>query len=437
MTLDSRLATRRSEELFAEAQKHLPGGVDSPVRAFRGVGGTPRFIARGKGAAVWDVDGNRYIDYLASWGPLIAGHAHPGVVAAIQDAATRGTSYGAPTEAEVDLARLVKQAFPSIELVRFVSSGTEATMTALRLARAFTRRDVILKFDGGYHGHADDLLVQAGSGPLTFGQPDSPGVPSAAAAQTISVPFNDLVAVRDAFEAHSEQIAAVIIEPVAGNMGVVPPEAGFLQHLRQMTRDAGALLIFDEVITGFRVALGGAQERFGITPDLTCLGKIVGGGLPVGAYGGRRDIMEQVSPLGPVYQAGTLSGNPLAMAAGLATLRLLTEPGVYDHLERLSARLVDGLSTAASRAGISYTGNRVGSMFTGFFTSEPVADYRSAKRADTKRYARFFHAMLDRGVYLAPSQFEAGFVSLAHTDDDIDATLNAAAAAFAEATLSG
>jgi glutamate-1-semialdehyde 2,1-aminomutase len=391
------------------------------------VGGTPRFIAAGKGSAVWDVDGNRYIDYLASWGPLIAGHAHPGVVAAIQDAATRGTSYGAPTEAEVELARLVKQAFPSIDLVRFVSSGTEATMTALRLARAFTRRDIILKFDGGYHGHADDLLVQAGSGPLTFGQPDSAGV---AAAHTLSVAYNDLTAVRDAFQAHPEQIAALIVEPVAGNMGVVPPEPGFLEHLRQMTRDQGTLLIFDEVITGFRVALGGAQQRFRVTPDLTCLGKIVGGGLPVGAYGGRREIMQQVSPLGPVYQAGTLSGNPLAMASGIATLRLLGEPGVYDHLERLSARLVDGLSALAARLGVAYTGNRVGSMFTGFFSDQPVSDYVSAKRSDTQRYARYFHAMLDAGVYLAPSQFEAGFISLAHTEEDIDATLTAAAEAF-------
>jgi glutamate-1-semialdehyde 2,1-aminomutase len=405
------------------------------VRAFRGVGGTPRFIARGKGSAVWDVDENRYVDYLASWGPLIAGHAHPGVVAAVQDAATRGTSYGAPTDAEVELAQLVKVAFPSIDLVRFVSSGTEATMTALRLARAFTQRELILKFDGGYHGHADGLLVQAGSGPLTLGQPDSPGVPAAAARQTLSVPYNDVAAVAEALDAHPRQVAAVIVEPVAGNMGVVPPEAGFVEHLREVTRAAGTLLIFDEVITGFRVARGGAQERYRIRPDLTCLGKIVGGGLPVGAYGGRADIMQLISPLGPVYQAGTLSGNPLAMASGLATLKLLGETGVYDHLERLSARLVDGLTRAAQAAGIAYTGNRVGSMFTGFFTDQPVTDYASAKRSDTRRYARFFHAMLGRGVYLAPSQFEAGFVSLAHTDADIDATLNAAAGAFSEVTL--
>jgi glutamate-1-semialdehyde 2,1-aminomutase len=428
-------STARSEALFTEAQKHLPGGVDSPVRAFRGVGGTPRFIARAKGACVWDVDDNRYVDYLASWGPLIAGHAHPGVVAAVQEAATRGTSYGAPTETEVQLATLVKQAFPSIELVRFVSSGTEATMTALRLARAFTGRDLVVKFDGGYHGHADGLLVQAGSGPLTLGAPDSPGVPSVAAAQTLSVAYNDVAAVAEALAAHPRQIAAVIVEPVAGNMGVIPPAQGFLQHLRDLTRSDGALLIFDEVITGFRVAFGGAQERFHITPDLTCLGKIVGGGLPVGAYGGRADIMRLISPLGPVYQAGTLSGNPLAMAAGLATLQLLREPGVYDHLERLSARLVNGLGVAAQSAGVAYTANRVGSMFTGFFCDQPVTDYASAKRADTRRYARYFHAMLERGVYLAPSQFEAGFVSLAHTDADIDATLNAAAEALRAAKL--
>jgi glutamate-1-semialdehyde 2,1-aminomutase len=428
------MLSTRSAELFAEAQTLLPGGVDSPVRAFRAVGGTPRFIARGKGAYVWDVDENHYIDYLGSWGPLIVGHAHPGVVAAIQEAATRGTSYGAPTAAELELARLVKAAFPSIDLVRFVSSGTEATMSALRLARAFTGREKIIKFDGGYHGHVDGLLVKAGSGPLTLGAPDSPGVPEAAAAQTLSVPYNDVHAVREALEGHPGGIAAIIVEPVAGNMGVLPPEPGFLEHLRGLTREHGALLIFDEVITGFRVARGGAQERYRVSADLTCLGKIVGGGLPVGAYGGRREIMEMIAPLGPVYQAGTLSGNPLAMAAGIATLRLLGEPGVYERLETLAARLADGLVAAARDAGVPYTTNRVGSMLTGFFCGGPVLDYATAKLADTQRYARFFQSMLEGGVYLAPSQFEAGFVSLAHTEADIDATIETAAAAFRDSS---
>jgi glutamate-1-semialdehyde 2,1-aminomutase len=423
-------STVRSAALFKEAQELLPGGVDSPVRAFKAVRGTPRFIARGQGACVWDVDGNRYIDYLASWGPLIAGHAHPGVVAAVQEAAANGTSFGASTEAELELARLVKAAFPSIDLVRFVSSGTEAAMTAIRLARAFTKRDILLKFDGGYHGHADGLLVKAGSGPLTLGAPDSPGVPAGAAAHTLSVPYNDLHAVRAAFEAHLDQIAAVIVEPIAGNMGVVPPEPGFLNHLRSLTREHGALLIFDEVITGFRVSLGGAQALYRVTPDLTCLGKIVGGGLPVGAYGGRREIMQLIAPLGPVYQAGTLSGNPLAMAAGIATLRLLGEPGVYDHLARLSSRLADGLTAAARAAHVPYTCSRVGSMFTGFFCANEVTDYGSAKLSDTCQYAAFFNAMLDGGVYFAPSQFEAGFLSLAHTEADVDATIDLSRAAF-------
>jgi glutamate-1-semialdehyde 2,1-aminomutase len=424
------LNTSRSAALFAEAQRHLPGGVDSPVRAFRAVGGTPRFIARGAGARVWDVDGNGYVDYLGSWGPLIVGHAHPRVVEAVQQAAALGTSYGAPTESEVRLARLVKDAFPSMELVRFVSSGTEATMSAIRLARACTGRELLVKFDGGYHGHADGLLVQAGSGPLTLGTPDSPGVPSTAAARTLSVPYNDPEAVAAAFVAHPGAIAAVIVEPVAGNMGVVPPAPGFLQRLRDLTQEHGSLLIFDEVITGFRVALGGAQERYGITPDLTCLGKILGGGLPVGAYGGRKDLMEHVAPLGPVYQAGTLSGNPLAMAAGIATLELLRQPGTYERLEGLSARLAERLAEAARAADVPYTANRVGSMLTGFFTTGPVTGYASAKRSDTRRYARFFGAMLDSGVYLAPSQFEAAFVSLAHTESDVDATFEASRAAF-------
>ncbi len=423
----------RSELLFAEAQRHLPGGVNSPVRAFRAVGGAPRFVERASGCRLWDVDGNEYIDYVCSWGPLIAGHAHPHVVAAIQRAAERGTSYGAPTEAEVRLAALVKDAFPSIELVRFVNSGTEATMSALRLARAATGRDLIVKFDGGYHGHADGLLVQAGSGALTLGVPDSPGVPAAAAAQTLSLPYNDAAAARRAFERRGEAIAAVIVEPVAGNMGVVPPVAGFLETLRELCTRYGSVLIFDEVITGFRIAWGGAQERYGLRPDLTCLGKIVGGGLPVGAYGGRRELMEQVAPLGPVYQAGTLSGNPLAMAAGLATLELLRAPATYQRLEALGERLERGLAAAARAAGVPYTANRVGSMLTGFFSEPPVRDYASARRADTGRYARFFHAMLDRGVYLAPSQFEAAFISLAHGEAEIDATIEAAQEAFKEA----
>ncbi len=417
--------TARSAQLFEEAQRHLPGGVNSPVRAFRGVGGTPLFIGRAQGARVWDADGNEYLDYVASWGPLIAGHAHPEVVRAIQEAAPRGTSYGAPAEGEVRLAALVKEAFPSIDLVRFVNSGTEATMSALRLARGATGRELIVKFDGGYHGHADGLLVQAGSGPLTLGAPDSPGVPAATAAQTLSLPYNDLGAVTAAFEQRPGQIAAVIIEPVAGNMGVVPAAPGFLEGLRELCTQHGSVFILDEVITGFRVGWGGAQARFGVTPDLTCLGKIVGGGLPVGAYGGRRDLMECVAPLGPVYQAGTLSGNPLAMAAGLATLELLRRPGVYEQLETLATRLEAGLGDAARGAGVAYTANRVGSMLTGFFSDAPVTDYATAKRSDAARYARFFHALLDRGVYFAPSQFEAAFVSLAHTAADVDHTVAA------------
>lgn len=422
----------QSERLHAEAQQHLPGGVNSPVRAFRAVGGTPRFIQRAGGSRLVDLDGNEYIDYVCSWGPLIAGHAHPHVVAAIEQAAKQGTSYGAPTEAEVRLAAQVKGAFPSIELVRFVNSGTEAAMSALRLARAVTGRDLVVKFDGGYHGHADGLLVAAGSGPLTLGIPDSAGVPTAAAAQTLSVPYNDLAAITATFEAHADEVAAVIVEPVAGNMGVVPPAEGFLAGLRELTDRFGALLIFDEVITGFRVAYGGAQERCGVQPDLTCLGKVIGGGLPVGAYGGRRDLMAQVAPLGPTYQAGTLSGNPLAMAAGLATLELLQDPQVYGTLERRTAHLAAGLAEAASAAGVTTTLNRVGSMFTSFFTAGPVTDYASARQADTDRYARFFHAALARGVYLAPSQFEAGFVSLAHSDDDIETTVQVARLALQE-----
>lgn len=423
----------RSERAFAEAQRYMPGGVNSPVRAFRAVGGTPPFIERGQGSRLTDVDGNVYIDYVCSWGPLIAGHAHPAVTARLHEAVDRGTSYGAPTEAETELARLVVEMVPSIEMVRFVNSGTEATMSALRLARGATGRDKIVKFAGCYHGHADALLSTAGSGVLTLGIPSGPGVTAGTAADTISLPFNDLDAVRAVFAESGDQIAAVIVEPVAGNMGVIPPAEGFLEGLREITREHGALLIFDEVITGFRVAPGGAQERYGVLPDLTCLGKIIGGGLPVGAYGGRRDLMEQMAPLGPVYQAGTLSGNPLAMAAGIATLELLREPGMYERLEALGAQLAEEMTRAAEAAGVPLTVNRVGSMLTGFFTEGPVTDYASATAADTTRYARFHQAMLARGVYLAPSQFEAAFVSLAHTAEDLEQTAEAAMAAMREA----
>ena len=423
----------RSERAFAEAQRYMPGGVNSPVRAFRAVGGTPPFIERGQGSRLTDVDGNVYIDYVCSWGPLIAGHAHPAVTARLHEAVDRGTSYGAPTEAETELARLVVEMVPSIEMVRFVNSGTEATMSALRLARGATGRDKIVKFAGCYHGHADALLSTAGSGVLTLGIPSGPGVTAGTAADTISLPYNDLDAVRAVFAESGDQIAAVIVEPVAGNMGVIPPAEGFLEGLREITREHGALLIFDEVITGFRVAPGGAQERYGVLPDLTCLGKIIGGGLPVGAYGGRRDLMEQMAPLGPVYQAGTLSGNPLAMAAGIATLELLREPGTYERLEALGAQLAEEMTRAAEAAGVPLTVNRVGSMLTGFFTEGPVTDYASATAADTTRYARFHQAMLARGVYLAPSQFEAAFVSLAHTAEDLEQTAEAAMAAMREA----
>ena len=423
----------RSERAFAEAQRYMPGGVNSPVRAFRAVGGTPPFIERGQGARLTDVDGNVYIDYVCSWGPLIAGHAHPAVTARLHEAVDRGTSYGAPTEAETELARLVVEMVPSIEMGRFVNSGTEGTMSALRLARGATGRDKIVKFAGCYHGHADALLSTAGSGVLTLGIPSGPGVTAGTGADTISLPYNDLDAVRAAFAESGDQIAAVIVEPVAGNMGVIPPAEGFLEGLREITREHGALLIFDEVITGFRVAPGGAQERYGVLPDLTCLGKIIGGGLPVGAYGGRRDLMEQMAPLGPVYQAGTLSGNPLAMAAGIATLELLREPGMYERLEALGAQLAEGMTRAAEAAGVPLTVNRVGSMLTGFFTEGPVTDYASATAADTTRYARFHQAMLARGVYLAPSQFEAAFVSLAHTAEDLEQTAEAAMAAMREA----
>jgi len=417
----------RSESLFHSAQRLIPGGVNSPVRAFRGVGGTPFFVASASGARIEDVDGRSYIDFLGSWGPLILGHAAPAVVEALSEAARRGTSYGAPTAAEVEMAELITRAVPSMEMVRLVSSGTEAAMSAIRLARGATGRDLVVKFDGCYHGHADSLLVKAGSGGVTFGVPDSRGVPASLAALTMALPFNDLAAASRFMDDRGQEVAVVVVEPVAGNMGVVPPAPGFLAGLRELCTRHGALLLFDEVITGFRVAYGGAQALYGVRPDLTCLGKIIGGGLPVGAYGGRRDLMEQVAPLGGVYQAGTLSGNPLAVAAGMATLRALEDPASYRRLETLGARLASGLAEAARRAGVPLTVNRVGSMLTGFFTGEPVVDLVSAKRSDTARYGRFFHGMLERGVFLAASQFEAAFVSLAHTEEDLDSAARAAA----------
>ncbi len=426
------LSHDRSHEVFQRSLRYLAGGVDSPVRAFRAVGGEPIVVARGEGPYLFDVDGNRYVDYVCSWGALILGHAHAAVVAAVRKAAERGSSYGAPTEPEADLAQLIVEAVPSIETVRFVNSGTEATMSALRLARAFSRRDKIVKFEGAYHGHADGLLVRAGSGVATLALPDSPGVPASYAQETLIARYNNVESVERLFERYAGEIAAVIVEPVAGNMGVVPPQPGFLASLREITRCEGALLIFDEVITGFRVAFGGAQSLYGIVPDLTCLGKIIGGGLPVGAYGGRRDVMAMLAPEGPVYQAGTLSGNPLAMAAGLATLRELQSPGFYERLETLSWKLAEGIAVAAKRAGVPLQLNRVGSMFTPFFVDSPVSDYGSARRADTERYASFFHAMLERGVYLPPSQFEAAFVSSAHGDEQIDATIAAFQQALTE-----
>jgi glutamate-1-semialdehyde 2,1-aminomutase len=420
----------RSDSLFAKAQRVIPGGVNSPVRAFRGVGGTPFFVSRAEGCRITDVDGRTYIDFLGSWGPLILGHSAPSLLEAVGEALRRGTSYGAPTEGEVELAELISRTVPSMEMVRLVSSGTEAAMSAIRLARGATGREAIVKFEGCYHGHADSLLVKAGSGGATFGVPDSLGVPAALAALTVTVPFNDLHAVTGVMAARGREVAAIIVEPVAGNMGVVPPAPGFLQGLRALCDAHGALLIFDEVITGFRVAHGGAQALYGVRPDLTCLGKIIGGGLPVGAYGGVRTVMERVAPLGGVYQAGTLSGNPLAVAAGLSALRALATPDVYERLEHGGAQLQAGLENAAKSAGVPLTVNRVGSMLTGFFTDVPVTDYASAKRSDTTRYGRFFHAMLDGGVFLAASQFEAAFVSLAHGAADLDEASAIARKAF-------
>ena len=420
----------QSEELFARARRLIPGGVSSPVRAFKAVGGSPLFIRKAEGSRMWDADGRAYIDYVGSWGPMILGHAWPPVVEAIAEAARRGTSYGAPCALEVELAQRVVRMVPSIQKVRFVSSGTEATMSALRLARGFTGRRKILKFDGCYHGHADSLLVAAGSGVATLGIPGSAGVPEGTVANTLVAPFNDLAAVERVIAEHGADLAAVIVEPVAGNMGCVAPREGYLPGLRDLTRKAGALLIFDEVMTGFRLSLGGAQSIFGGKPDITCLGKIIGGGLPVGAYGGREEIMDHVAPDGPVYQAGTLSGNPLAMAAGCVTLDALSRPEAYEKLESLSARLHGGLLEATSSSDVKVTINRVGSMITLFFTPGPVTDYASAKTSDVGLFARFFHAMLERGVYFPPAQFEAAFVSLAHTVGDIDATVSAARDAF-------
>jgi glutamate-1-semialdehyde 2,1-aminomutase len=424
------MLTQRSAEAYERAKALIPGGVNSPVRAFKGVGGSPVFMRGASGCRVRDLDGNEYIDYVMSWGPLILGHAHPAVVEAVQRAAAGGTSFGAPTEAESELAELVIELVPSIDKVRFCSSGTEATMSALRLARAFTGRDKLIKFAGCYHGHADAFLISAGSGALTMGTPDSPGITAGVAADTLCLPYNDLDAVAAAFAAHPDQIAALIVEPYAGNMGLILPAPGYLAGLRALTAKHGAVLIFDEVMTGFRVAPGGVQERDGVLPDLTTLGKIIGGGLPVGAFGGRAEIMDNLSPLGAVYQAGTLSGNPLAMAAGIATLRALREPGVYARLETAGARFVDGLAACFRERGVAHQVARRGSMAGFFFTGVPVRDLATAKTSDTARYGRFFHAMLERGVYLAPSQFEAGFLSLAHDDEAIDQTLAAVGSAL-------
>jgi glutamate-1-semialdehyde 2,1-aminomutase len=421
----------KSQELFRKALRLMPGGVNSPVRAFGAVGGDPIFIASGQGSRMTDVDGRTYIDYVLSWGPLILGHCHPEVMEALARVLQTGTSFGASTAAEVELAERIQEAFPAIERVRLVNSGTEATLSALRVARAATGRDKILKFEGCYHGHPDSLLVKAGSGVATLGLPDSPGVPHALAELTISVPFNDLSALEEAFSAHRGQLAAAIVEPVAGNMGCVPPQPGFLEKLRALTAEQGTVLIFDEVMTGFRVAYGGAQQLYKIQPDLTTLGKVIGGGLPVGAYGGKSALMDQVAPAGPVYQAGTLSGNPLAVAAGLKTLEVLRRPGAYDRLETLADKLAAGLAAQAARAGVPLTVNRVGSMFTPFFTAGPVRDYASAKKADSAFFGRFFRSLLARGVYPPPSQFEAWFVSASHSEADIAATIGAAGEAFA------
>ena len=418
--------TSRSQSLFTEAQKLIPGGVNSPVRAFKSVGGNPLFISKAKGSKIYDADGNEFIDYVGSWGPMIVGHAHPKVNEALKKAIDNGTSYGAPTELEVTLAKMVIDAVPSIEMVRFVNSGTEDTMSAIRLARGYTGRDKIIKFEGCYHGHADYLLVKAGSGVATLGLPDSPGVPADFAKHTLTATFNDVNSVKALLEANSGQVACIIVEPVVGNAGCIPPKEGFHEGLRRLCTEHGALLIFDEVMTGFRVAFGGAQARYNIKPDLTCLGKVIGGGLPVGAYGGRKDIMQKIAPAGPIYQAGTLSGNPLAMTAGIETLKILKEPGVYDKLEETSRYLCDELSKLAKKHNQPSTLNRVGAMFTSFFSSQEVRDWNTAKTSDTAKFGRFFMGMLERGIYLAPSQFEAAFTSLAHSKEDVEKTLKAA-----------
>jgi glutamate-1-semialdehyde 2,1-aminomutase len=418
--------TSRSEEIFASAQKLMPGGVSSPVRAFKSVGGQPIVFDRVKGAYIWDVDGNQYIDYVGTWGPAICGHAHPEVIGALRDALDNGTSFGAPCVLENVLAEMVIDAVPSIEMVRFVNSGTEACMSVLRLMRAFTGRDKIIKFEGCYHGHADMFLVKAGSGVATLGLPDSPGVPKSTTSYTLTAPYNDLEAVKALFAENPDQIAGAILEPVVGNSGFIPPDAGFLEGLRLLTQENGALLVFDEVMTGFRIAYGGAQAKFGVTPDLTTLGKVIGGGLPVGAYGGRKDIMSMVAPAGPMYQAGTLSGNPLAMTAGIKTLELLQKAGSYEHLDRITKKLIEGLLDVAKETGHPAVGGSISGMFGFFFTGDPVRNYDDAKKSDAAKFGRFHRGMLERGIYLAPSQFEAGFTSLAHTDEDIDNTLSAA-----------
>ncbi|WP_435027240.1 glutamate-1-semialdehyde 2,1-aminomutase [Nostoc sp. CALU 1950] len=426
MIATTRLKTTQSEEIFAAAQKLMPGGVSSPVRAFKSVGGQPIVFDRVLGAYIWDVDGNQYIDYVGSWGPAICGHTHPEVIAALHDALEKGTSFGAPCYLENVLAQMVIDAVPSIEMVRFVNSGTEACMAVLRLMRAFTGREKAIKFEGCYHGHADMFLVKAGSGIATLGLPDSPGVPKSVTSNTLTAPFNDLEAVKVLFEQNPGEIAGVILEPVVGNAGFIPPAAGFLEGLRKLTQEHGALLVFDEVMTGFRIAYGGVQEKFGVIPDLTTLGKVIGGGLPVGAYGGRQEIMSMVAPAGSVYQAGTLSGNPLAMTAGIKTLELLQRPGTYEHLDRITKRLTEGMLEIAKETGHAACGGQISGMFGFFFNEGPVRNYEDAKKSDLSKFARFHRGMLEHGVYLAPSQFEAGFTSLAHTEADIDRTLEAA-----------